>query len=230
MPRKEIANLKIVVDTDTKDVGSIRRIDKHNYELLLTPNTGSDVPVNNMSDLRTIFAHELGHFLLMVTRDASQHPSALMWQVITQDSSLALKGEQQAWYAAQQIYPELDPDLAMRCLRSYESSANPNARLEVEIGGKKIEYRPVLNGLIQRNKVASEQARERATNQGEPVSMRGRCGDCGQGSLEPVHTGFALFNEEPDVWWYCLYCGSNHVDILDENGDVIVSQGDLYKR
>ena len=52
-----------------------------------------------------------------------------------------------------------------------------------------------------------------------------------QGILEPVHTGFSLYrnDEGQDEFWYCLYCGSNHVDLLDEEGSVIASQGNLYE-
>jgi hypothetical protein len=43
--------------------------------------------------------------------------------------------------------------------------------------------------------------------------------------------GFTLQSEgEGDAWafWYCNYCGSNHVTILDAGGKVLAEQDDLY--
>ena len=57
----------------------------------------------------------------------------------------------------------------------------------------------------------------------------GRCRDCAQGVLIPVGAGFELQMDDCDPeFWYCRYCGSNHVDILDSEGNVIASQDDLY--
>ena len=57
----------------------------------------------------------------------------------------------------------------------------------------------------------------------------GLCRDCAQGILTPAVVGFQLHvdGNEP-MFWYCLYCGSNHVDILDSGGNIVVSQDDLY--
>jgi hypothetical protein len=69
------------------------------------------------------------------------------------------------------------------------------------------------------------------TERTECTTKLGRCHDCAQGILAPVHTGFSLYrnDEGQDEFWYCLYCGSNHVDLLDEEGSVIASQGNLYE-
>ena len=57
----------------------------------------------------------------------------------------------------------------------------------------------------------------------------GRCRDCAQGILFSVGAGFALQMDGAEAeFWYCGYCGSNHVDIIDSEGDLIVSQSDLY--
>ena len=64
----------------------------------------------------------------------------------------------------------------------------------------------------------------------EKTTKRGHCRDCAQGFISPVHTGFSLFIDLDgnESFWYCLYCGSNHVDILDEDGKVIYHGEDLY--
>lgn len=58
----------------------------------------------------------------------------------------------------------------------------------------------------------------------------GRCRDCAQGMLTPVEAGFTAQMDGDELdFWYCGYCGSNHVDILDAAGNEILSQGDLYE-
>jgi hypothetical protein len=68
------------------------------------------------------------------------------------------------------------------------------------------------------------------TTMQETSTNLGRCHDCAQGLLEPVHHPFNIYKDDDgdDTFWYCTYCGSNHVDILDNEGNVIFSQGNLY--
>jgi hypothetical protein len=63
----------------------------------------------------------------------------------------------------------------------------------------------------------------------ETTTKLGRCRDCAQGLITPAAAGFQLqMDGDEPLFWYCLYCGSNHVDILDAEGNVILSQDDLY--
>jgi hypothetical protein len=57
----------------------------------------------------------------------------------------------------------------------------------------------------------------------------GKCHDCAQGMISRAREGFEYFDEEGDGrgFWFCRYCGSNHVTIVLGNGE-IVEQGDLY--
>ena len=66
----------------------------------------------------------------------------------------------------------------------------------------------------------------------QKTTKRGQCGDCSQGILTPVHDGFALYSEGEDdthAFWYCLYCGSNNITLLDEEHHPIIHQADLYR-
>jgi phage/plasmid primase-like uncharacterized protein len=47
--------------------------------------------------------------------------------------------------------------------------------------------------------------------------------------LSQIRDGFEYFDEEGDGrgFWFCRYCGSNHVTVVLEDG-VTVEQGDLY--
>jgi hypothetical protein len=60
------------------------------------------------------------------------------------------------------------------------------------------------------------------------VILDGRCSDCSQGIVTPSSEGFEYFDEERDGrgFWFCRYCGSNHVIVFLDNGHGI-EQGDL---
>src|SRR5437870_12360690 len=60
---------------------------------------------------------------------------------------------------------------------------------------------------------------------------RGTCHDCTQGMLASYGGGFEYWNEEGDGrgFWFCRYCGSNHVTVTCDAG-VVIEQGDLYDR
>lgn len=63
-----------------------------------------------------------------------------------------------------------------------------------------------------------------------PVELEtktGKCFDCAQGTLTTSGPGFSLCQEENRSFWYCLYCGSNHVEVVTPDGQT-VTQGDLY--
>ena len=64
----------------------------------------------------------------------------------------------------------------------------------------------------------------------EPTTQHGFCRDCAQGSLTRG-PGFAQYIDDDGnpQHWYCKYCGSNHVDIKDEAGNIIYRGGDLYE-
>lgn len=68
----------------------------------------------------------------------------------------------------------------------------------------------------------------------EPHTVHGVCHDCASGTLinsANLEYGFAQFindSGEP-CHWYCCYCGSNHVEIKDTEGNTVFSQGNLYE-
>lgn len=68
----------------------------------------------------------------------------------------------------------------------------------------------------------AEKAQVSATP-GEVTSKHGECRDCAQGILGPVHAGFALYQEPGVAFWYCCYCGSNHVTVCGQR------QEDMYQ-
>ncbi len=66
------------------------------------------------------------------------------------------------------------------------------------------------------------------------ITKHGKCRDCAQGILIKVETlgnqgGFEMYFEDGQpCHWFCRYCGSNHVDIPDSEGGILVEQGDNY--
>jgi hypothetical protein len=64
----------------------------------------------------------------------------------------------------------------------------------------------------------------------EPTTMLGKCRDCANGMGSAAHHAFNLYVDDDgqERHWYCTYCGSNHVTILDAEGNTIFEFGDLY--
>jgi hypothetical protein len=64
-----------------------------------------------------------------------------------------------------------------------------------------------------------------------PETQNGFCRDCSQGWNGQHGPGFKLHCEDgPEFqFWYCLWCGSNHVDIKDSDGKTVYEGGDLYQ-
>jgi hypothetical protein len=61
------------------------------------------------------------------------------------------------------------------------------------------------------------------------TTKHGKCRDCAQGILTETHAGFEQYIEEgKPLFWFCRYCGSNHVDIRDSEGGTLITQGDNY--
>jgi hypothetical protein len=83
---------------------------------------------------------------------------------------------------------------------------------------------------IVRRKAQAGFRKERQRMSAERTTKHGRCHDCAQGVVFNDR-GFALYIDDDgeESHWYCRYCGSNHVDILDAEGNVIYSEGDLYE-
>jgi hypothetical protein len=61
------------------------------------------------------------------------------------------------------------------------------------------------------------------------TTKNGKCHDCAQGILIPADAGFEQYIQDGEpIWWFCRYCGSNHVDIKDSEGGILIEQGNLY--
>lgn len=69
---------------------------------------------------------------------------------------------------------------------------------------------------------------KRRTEHGTCVKT-GKCRDCAQGIFGESTSGFEYFDEDRTGrgFWFCRYCGSNHVTVVLDNG-VEIEQGDLY--
>jgi hypothetical protein len=58
---------------------------------------------------------------------------------------------------------------------------------------------------------------------------KGTCRDCAAGMIGGISEGFEYFDQDGDGrgFWFCRYCGSNHVTVTLKDGETI-EQGDLY--
>jgi len=76
--------------------------------------------------------------------------------------------------------------------------------------------------IMQAMQQSLEQSRKIQTN-------HGYCHDCAQGLQFQAIEGFELYVlDSLPSHWFCRYCGSNHVTIRDEQGNIIAEEGDLY--
>jgi hypothetical protein len=59
-----------------------------------------------------------------------------------------------------------------------------------------------------------------------------KCHDCAQGLLTASQSGFEYWDEEGEGrgFWFCRYCGSNHVKIALEDDAGIKKEEDSYGR
>lgn len=70
-----------------------------------------------------------------------------------------------------------------------------------------------------------------ATPVEQKTTKLGFCRDCSQGGIFFANgPGFSLYVDDDgqERWWYCNYCGSNHVDLKDAEGNTVYTEGDLY--
>lgn len=69
----------------------------------------------------------------------------------------------------------------------------------------------------------------RAAAETATTTMRGTCHDCSQGAGFKDR-GFELYMDDDNKpsHWFCCYCGSNHVTIIDAAGNALYDGGTLY--
>lgn len=123
--KKLLATLNVYVDMDeTATPSGIRKTDGNDYELVMYPNQDC-IPCDTRHAFQTIMAHELGHFVAMVTRDPSHHPANRLMAMLAGKNSAAaeLPGEIKAWELARTISPDLDRKTEQECTDSYREAA-----------------------------------------------------------------------------------------------------------
>lgn len=115
-------------------VGSASRLLPHTtdeYEIVLSPhkdeenlNTVGKGELNKDPGRRnqTILAHELGHVVAQIYKDPSHSPFFQMLASVSDDNSVKLPAENQAWKNAHEIDPALDPRLEEIAKRSYKEN------------------------------------------------------------------------------------------------------------
>jgi hypothetical protein len=118
--QKKIATLEIWYDSANVPSGSGRRSDG-TYRITMTP--GGDIPIDTRDKFQTALAHELGHFVALLTKDETHDPANQFYHRLTGDSSSLIPGELKAWALAKKISPDLDKTFERECIASYERSA-----------------------------------------------------------------------------------------------------------
>ena len=123
--KRKIATLDVYIDPESNEPSSTGKVDgapdgPGRYQL--TVNKGTKVgEIKTMGEFRSTFAHELGHFVSLVTRDETHDPTLRLFSNLTGNGSLVLPAETKAWEVAQEIYPALDEKHAKTLLDTYRS-------------------------------------------------------------------------------------------------------------
>lgn len=119
--KRLVANLKVVFDpTDTKQPSGIER-ENGEFTLILRPYKDAQFlnEANPLGDhrrtLQTIIAHELGHFVAMITKDPTHNNPLEQYGLAP-----LTPGEQKAWEIAKEIVPDIDPNLENKAMESYK--------------------------------------------------------------------------------------------------------------
>ena len=127
---KTIATLQVIVtnDEEFKQGGKTHKVPKSsaiftadppNYRLYLNPvedvksMESVGTPCDGETMLQTIMAHELGHFICLLTQDETHNP--LYCLLFGQ-----MNGEKKAWELAEKMFPAYDKILKETALKSHE--------------------------------------------------------------------------------------------------------------
>ena len=120
--KRKIATLDVYV-SDDKTASGTRQTSPSTFEL--TMNAGSPCnPTIGRLEFQTIMAHELGHFVALVTHDPTHNVPVVehLLSRITGDASALVPGEKRAWEIAREILPNLDTAKEKKCLDSYKAT------------------------------------------------------------------------------------------------------------
>lgn len=119
---RSIAKLEVFIDDNGKVSGvpssfTQRHPDGHNYRIVLVPDSDASIlaaagVAPGTESTQTILAHELGHFVDLVTNpDATVGEDAYL--------SAKLPVETKAWEIAEKIKPDVDPRIKDYVLKKY---------------------------------------------------------------------------------------------------------------
>ena len=125
--KRKIATLDVYVDSDESAFSFTRKTESGKYETVMATNDSHAKEnghngIHDIETFRTVFAHELGHFVAVVTKDESHNPINQYLFRLTNDRSTLVAGEKRAWEFAHLIYPNLNREDERFALKSYNTT------------------------------------------------------------------------------------------------------------
>jgi hypothetical protein len=122
--QKKIATLEVFVNTNPEAISYTRRTGKVEFKIQLSPDVQGRreaglPPDDSIEGFRTVLAHELGHFVALLTKDETHNPVNQLMFRLTGDPTPLRQAEKKAWAIAHEIYPNLDREDERSALASY---------------------------------------------------------------------------------------------------------------
>lgn len=121
--KRKIASLDVYVDSDSQDSSGTKQIGPNQFVIQLNPKQEIDgtgrLNLNSTRQLQTTLAHELGHFVALITGDQTHKREFQMYYQLTGDTSPLIPAEKLAWELAHEIKPDLDTENERLAMESY---------------------------------------------------------------------------------------------------------------
>lgn len=122
----KIATVEIYMDTETQNSSVTRKTGPHTYRVQINPNQspgdGSDkFSLKTVKDFQTTLAHELGHFISILTKDETHAPANNLLFQLTGDTSTVIPAEKKAWSLAHIMVPDLNTENEAHAMASYKA-------------------------------------------------------------------------------------------------------------
>jgi hypothetical protein len=124
MKDQKIATLSFFINPTSRNSSLTRQVGPQEYQTVINggmiANDGTDFTIRTQKDFQTVAAHELGHFLALISKDPTHSREALRHHQTMFGELASIPAEKRAWELAHLIYPNLDRGNETKSLKTYD--------------------------------------------------------------------------------------------------------------